>query len=81
MPYESVESLPEDVRSRLPLGAQKIFQAAFNAASSDGFSEEGAKQVAWSSVKNSYFQTEDGEWQHEPEGGTGETNTGTMPAA
>jgi cation transport regulator len=28
--------------------------AAFNSASSDGMSEDGAIQVAWNSVKNSY---------------------------
>ena len=50
MPYENVEALPQDTQS-LPQEAKQIFMAAFNAATSDGFSEDGARDVAWSSVK------------------------------
>ncbi|MEQ8971797.1 MAG: ChaB family protein [Coleofasciculus sp. C1-SOL-03] len=40
-----------------------------------------AHQVAWNSVKNSYEQSENGQWQHKAEGGAGISSTGTMPGA
>jgi cation transport regulator len=63
MPYQSAETLPQDVKS-LPQGAQQIFIAAFNSAESDGLSQDGATQVAWNSVKAEYNQGQDGQWVH-----------------
>ncbi|KAB8315733.1 cation transport regulator ChaB [Tolypothrix campylonemoides VB511288] len=57
-----IDELGQDVKEQLPQEAQQIFVAAFNAAQSDGLSEEGARQVAWSSVKNQYKQGDDGKW-------------------
>lgn len=79
MPYKQAEELPNEVKEKLPQGAQQIFMAAFNAASSDGMSEEAASQVAWNSVKNSYSEGEGGQWHRNPEGGAGNSSTGTMP--
>jgi len=67
MPYENLEALPQDVKSNLPQEAQQIFMTAFNAASSDGMSEDGARQVAWNSVKNTFEEGPDGQWRIRPE--------------
>jgi cation transport regulator len=77
MPYENLEQLPNEIKEKLPQGAQQIFMAAFNSASSDGMSEQGAMGVAWNSVKNSYEQGEGGKWQHKPDARSGNT-TGNM---
>lgn len=81
MPYDDLNSLPKDVQNKLPEEAQKIFMAAFNSASSDGMSEEAARNTAWHSVRNSYEAGQDGQWHHKPEGGStpGGSRTGTMP--
>ncbi|MEQ8464494.1 ChaB family protein [Coleofasciculus sp. E1-EBD-02] len=52
-----------------------------NSASRDGLNDNQAHQVAWNSVKNSYEQSEHGQWQHKAEGGAGISSTGTMPGA
>lgn len=62
MPYENVEALPQDVKSKLPQGAQQIFVAAFNSATSDGLSEDAAYDTAWNSVKVNYEEGRDGKW-------------------
>lgn len=64
MPYQALESLPQEVKEHLPQGAQQIFLAAFNSAESDGLSQEGATQVAWNSVRAEYSQTSEGKWSH-----------------
>jgi cation transport regulator len=69
MSYENIEQLPSEITENMPQGAQQIFLAAYKAASSDGINEEGAIQVAWSSVKNSYEQREDGKWYHKEDPG------------
>jgi len=79
MPYQNIEELPNDVKEQLPQGAQQIFCAAYNSASRDGLNDNQAHQVAWNSVKNSYEQGEQGQWQHKAEGGAGISSTGTMP--
>ncbi|HZG41281.1 MAG TPA: ChaB family protein, partial [Nodosilinea sp.] len=66
MPYENTETLPQDTQS-LPQEAKQIFMAAFNAASEDGFSEDGANEVAWNSVKNTFAQDDNGEWYFKAE--------------
>lgn len=62
MPYNKVDELPQELQQQLPQEAQQIFMAAFNAAQSDGLSEEGARDVAWNSVRNQYAQDKDGKW-------------------
>jgi cation transport regulator len=77
MAYENLEQLPNEVKEKLPQGAQQIFMAAFNSASSDGLSDNGAMQVAWNSVKNSYQEGEGGKWEHKPDAKASK-GTGTM---
>ncbi|BAB75792.1 ChaB family protein [Anabaena sp. FACHB-709] len=67
MPYQQISELPQEIREQLPEHAQQIFFAAFNAAQSDGLSEEGAVDVAWNSVRNEYKQDNDGQWQRKAE--------------
>jgi cation transport regulator len=67
MPDQQVDNLPSEVREQLPDGAQRIFLAAFNSAQSDGLSEEGARSVAWNTIKYEYEQGEDGKWQRKPQ--------------
>ncbi|WP_013320726.1 ChaB family protein [Gloeothece verrucosa] len=81
MAYETVEQIPNDVREKLPEGAQNIFRAAFNSASEDGLNEQEATQVAWNSIRVSYVQGEDGKWQPRPEEKTDHKPIGNMGAA
>ncbi|MBD2728943.1 ChaB family protein [Nostoc sp. FACHB-892] len=67
MPDQTINELPDDIREQLPEHAQQIFAAALSAAQSDGMSEEGAREVAWNSVKNEYEAGDDGKWQRKPE--------------
>ncbi|MDZ8241155.1 MAG: ChaB family protein [Nostoc sp. ChiQUE01a] len=67
MPDQAKNELPEDIKQQLPEHAQQIFAAALNAAQSDGLSEQGAREVAWNSVKNEYEPGKDGKWQRKPE--------------
>jgi phage I-like protein/cation transport regulator ChaB len=67
MPYQSLNDLPDAVR-QLPLPAQKIFQAAFNAAWENpkyagDDREQACFAVAWAAVKRQYRQGGAGEWQ------------------
>lgn len=80
MPYENVESLPQETQS-LPQEAKQIFMAAFNSSCKDGFSEEGAYDVAWNSVKNIFAQDSNGQWYFKAEKLDTSSNTGTMPGA
>ncbi len=79
MAYETLEALPEDIKSTLPQPAQQVFMAAYNGAASDGMNEEKAKEVAWNSVKNIFVQGENGEWQYKAENWSHENPAGTMP--
>ncbi|MGF1478704.1 MAG: ChaB family protein [Cyanophyceae cyanobacterium] len=81
MAYEKMEDLPADVREKLPEGGQKRFMAAFNSASSDGLSDEGATQVAWNSIKNEYEEGPDGKWQHKPDRAATSSPLGSIPAS
>ncbi|MBD2247200.1 ChaB family protein [Nostoc sp. FACHB-888] len=67
MPDQTTNELPDDIREQLPEHAQQIFAAALSAAQSNGMSEEGAREVAWNSVKNEYQPGDDGKWQRKPE--------------
>jgi len=60
--YNKVEELPAEITEKLPQHGQQIFLAAFNAAQSDGMSEDAATSVAWNSVSQEYEQREDGKW-------------------
>jgi cation transport regulator len=67
MSYKNIEQLPQEIKEQLPEHAQQIFVAGFNAAQSDGMSEDGAREVAWNSVKNEYEPGNSGKWQRKPE--------------
>jgi cation transport regulator len=67
MAYNQIDELPEDIKQKLPEHARQIFIAAFNAAQSNGFSEDGALGVAWNSVANEYEQGDDGKWHRKTE--------------
>jgi len=67
MPDRAINQLPEDIKQQLPEHAQQIFAAALNAAQKDGLSEEGAREVAWNSVRNEYEQGSGGKWQRKGE--------------
>jgi cation transport regulator len=59
------DELPQELKDQLqqlPSEAQNIFVAALNAAQSDGISEEGARRIAWNSVRNQFEQGSDGKW-------------------
>ncbi|MBD2388173.1 ChaB family protein [Cylindrospermum sp. FACHB-282] len=67
MSYNSIEELPQQIKEELPVHAQQIFVAGFNAAQRDGMTEDGAREVAWNSVKNEYELGKDSKWQRKPE--------------
>lgn len=77
-PEGTPDPLPAEASS-LPEEAQNIFRAAFRAASSDGMSDEGASEVAWNSVRNTFVEGENGEWHFKAEDIKLNSNTGTMP--
>lgn len=58
MPYATLDDLPPRVRSHLPVHAQEIWRAAFNAAwdrhRDDPRREEIAPRIAWAAVKRRY---------------------------
>ena len=60
MPYASNDDLPSSVRDHLPLHAQDIFRAAFDAAfaehEGDPRQEEAAFRIAWAAVKRQYHK-------------------------
>ena len=63
----AVDDLPASIRRSLPLHAQEIFRAAFNAAwesygrKDPGHREEIAHRVAWAAVKRRYRKVA-GDW-------------------
>lgn len=77
MPYDSLDDLPESVKSNLPKHAQEIFLEAFN-NSWDEYKnpkkrkgnvsrEETAFKVAWAAVKNEYHKDSSGNWKRDGE--------------
>ncbi|NJN85131.1 MAG: cation transport regulator ChaB [Leptolyngbyaceae cyanobacterium SL_7_1] len=80
MAFQSVDHLPQDAKE-LPEGAQQIFMTAFNSAESDGLSESGAMQVAWSSVTAEYERSESGEWKHKPDAKADRGPLGSMQSS
>lgn len=73
MPYQSLDELPQQVKSHLPRHAQKIYKEAFNHAwaeyerpedrRGESTREETAHKVAWSAVKQKYAKTKEGYWK------------------
>jgi cation transport regulator len=74
MSYENISQLPTEIQEKLPQDAQQIFVAA----SSDGADEDGAVQIAWNSVKNSFEEGEDGKWHHKQYGDFSPRGTSNM---
>lgn len=66
MAYNKIDELPAEITEKLPQHGQQIFLAAFNAAQSDGASEEAATSIAWNSVSQEYEQRDDGKWYQKP---------------
>lgn len=69
MPYQTVDDLPDSVRSSLPRHAQEIYKEAFNHAFDEYAQrgpegrEETAHKVAWSAVKKKYRKDQaSGKW-------------------
>lgn len=62
MAYDNINELAPEIREGLPQHAQQIFVAAFNAAQSNGMNDSDASEVAWSSVRNQFYQGQDGKW-------------------
>ncbi len=81
MAFQKIEDLPQDIKEKMPQGAQQVFMTAVNSAQSDGLSEERAMQVGWDTIKNNYEQGNDGKWQHKPEGGSDNSPLGSMGGA
>lgn len=67
MPYQTINDLPDSVKSHLPKHAAEIFLAAFNHANEEYDSEETAFKVAWSAVKRDYEKGDDGDWHKKSE--------------
>jgi cation transport regulator ChaB len=60
MPYDSINELPEQVRNALPAEAQRVWMAAYNAATEE---DEGARAaIAWSAVQNAGWEKENDQW-------------------
>lgn len=70
---QKIENLPAEAKE-MPQEAQQMFLAAFNSASDDGLSEEGAMNVAWNTVKHKYEKS-DGKWQRKAEGSNSQNVT------
>jgi cation transport regulator len=74
MPYQTINELPESVRTNLPRHAQEIYLEAFNNAweqyadpekrRGSESREETAHKVAWAAVKQKYEKDEkSGKWK------------------
>ncbi|ACK68982.1 ChaB family protein [Gloeothece citriformis PCC 7424] len=81
MAYETLEQLPNEVKEKLPQGAQQVFKAAFNSATEDGVNEQDATQIAWNSVRISYQQGSNGQWEPKPQPTTDNAPIGNMGQA
>jgi cation transport regulator len=73
MPYDRINELPDRVKDNLPKHAQEIYMSAYNSAweqyadpeerRGDRSREETAHAVAWSAVKKTYEQDDEGNWK------------------
>lgn len=81
MLYENRDNLPQEVKDKMPQGAQQIFMTAANSAASDGLGSEQAQQVAWDTIRQAYDQDENGNWRHKAEGGSDRSPLGSMGGA
>lgn len=77
MPYDSLDELPEGVKSNLLKHAQEIFLEAFNNAWDEykepkerrgsASREETSFKVAWAAVKKAYHKDRSGKWRKDGE--------------
>lgn len=58
-PYNTIDELPDNVKSVLPVGAQMIWLKAFNSVLEETGDEERAIRSAWSAVSKKYKKVED----------------------
>lgn len=63
MPYKKIEDLPDPLRKKLPVHAQRIYRSAFNNAYIHYKNEVIAHKVAWNAVKHMYEKSESGSWK------------------
>lgn len=54
--------MPEESLKKLPSKAQSLWEAAFNTAKKEGFTDERAAMVAWGAVKEQYRKSREGVW-------------------
>lgn len=66
MPYSSNSDLPDNVKSSLPSAAQTVYRTVYNAQLATGKSEDAARKIAWTAVKNGWKKKED-EWVRKAE--------------
>ncbi len=59
---KQLDAFPREIQEDLTDGAQQIFLAAFNSATTNGMSEAAAMEVAWNSLKPNYEKGADGKW-------------------
>lgn len=62
MPYASVSDLPEEIRTALPVEAQRQFMAVYNSVDAKGGGEVSAIRQAWGAVKQNWEKGDAGKW-------------------
>lgn len=61
---QSLNELPEQIKTNLPKHAQEIWRETYNSAYEEyDYDEEIAAKIAWGSVRRSYKKTDSGEWK------------------
>jgi cation transport regulator len=59
---EQSTRLPTEVTDQLMDGSDQVFLAAFKNAQADGLSRDAALSVAWNSIKQGFYRTQEGSW-------------------
>lgn len=59
-PYQTIDDLPKNVKSALPVSAQLIWLKVFNAILEETGDEDQARRGAWAKVKEKYEKSPDG---------------------
>lgn len=60
--YESIDDLPENIKSSLPVPAQMVWLKSFNTILKESGDEDKAKRETWAILKLKYKQIDDGTW-------------------
>jgi cation transport regulator ChaB/TolA-binding protein len=68
MPIDSINDLPDSVRSALSDACARVWMEAFNdTLARDGTDDDQAAQAAWGAVRDTCSQNEDDTWTQDPE--------------